>query len=279
MRKYGFNINLKNSPDDILVLGKEMLGKNFYQAIEVTYYENMSGADTHHYNNAIRSIVKTYNPEVFVHISGFNLAEENSVIRSAIFHEIKNCLEYTSQLGGHSVVIHSGNLSGGIHVPIVLEDGTLAPKTYYQKRAWQLSVQMMKHTCQLAKEYGITLYTENLAKEHLTQNSQHLKQYLSDVNCDNLAVVFDVGHCNYYPDLSIANELAAMKNLVGHLHIHDNDGIHDLHQPIGEGTVPFSDFVSTLNEIGYNGYYMMELNQCTPENLTLCRKILEELQS
>lgn len=276
MPLFGFNINMKNTPEEIRRLGERYLAPGLYHAIEVTYYEHMEGTDTSLYNQAIMDIVTQYHPRVLVHISGFNLAEESSALRSAILNEIANCVKYTRQLGGKEMVIHSGNIRAGLHVPIVNRAGAAEGMDAVFARSWQLSVAMMKQACLLASADGVTLYTENLNAEHLTQSGETLRKYLVDVDCDNLKIVFDVGHC-HHTGHSIPRDIRDAGIMLEHLHIHDNFGQIDEHATPGDGNIDFAEFVSCLEEQHYNGLYMFELKRCTEENLTRCHKMFSNL--
>lgn len=152
MERFGFNINLKNSPEEILELGESALKNGDFEAIEVTYYEHKEHVDTTAYNKAIKTIVEKYHPQVLVHISGFNLAEENSTLRKAILDEVKNCIDYTEYLGGKEIVIHSGDRYAGLHVPVVHEDGSRPSPEEMYERSFELSVELMRKACDLAAE-------------------------------------------------------------------------------------------------------------------------------
>lgn len=278
MERFGFNINLKMTPDDIRTVGEAVLGDGTYQAIEVTYYENMEHVDTKGYNDAVKEIADKYHPQVLVHISGFNLAEENSSLRKGILEEIKNCIAYTKWLGGKEIIIHSGDRGAGIHVPVLRPDKVPATAKDVYERAFRLSVEMMQSACDLAKAEGMTLYTENLNGAQLTITTEDLKCYLNAVNRENIKLVFDVGHC-YHMEEEIYSEVIAAGNLLHHLHIHDNHGPRkeawqDEHLPVGEGTIDFQLFIKALQEIQYPGLYMMEFYICTAENLQNSRKTL-----
>lgn len=272
MNKFGFNINWKNSPRDILELGEKCLKTGLYEAIEVTYYENMEGVDTFAYNQAIRQIIGLYHPQVVVHISAFNLSEENMVLRSAILHEVRNCCKYTKELGGREIVVHGGFLSPGMHVPVIVSEGDNPEQKKYL-RSWELTVKLMKEICLLAKEYGIIVYTENLNMNHLTTECKSLNRLLDDVGAENLKIVFDIGHCHHIGHDVAENVLEAGKRLY-HLHLHDNWGELDEHLPVGEGNIDYEAFVKALFTVAYQGLYMMELFCCTPENLTASRERL-----
>lgn len=273
MNRFGFNINLRMTPENIRDLGEKCLGTDLYHAIEVTYYENMEHVDTTEYNQAIIEIVEKYHPQVIVHISDFNLAEENQVLRGAIVEEIKNCIKYTKYLGGNEIVIHSGNRTCGMHVPIFHEDGSRPTPEEVEQKAWGLSVELMKVACELAQEEGILLYTENLNGNANTLTMEEVLRYVEDVHMPNLKVVFDVGHSHQMGQNYVADVLAA-KGMLAHLHIHDNHGFSDEHAALGEGTIDYKTFVEALSEVNYQGIYMMEIGLCTVENLTASRDII-----
>ena len=46
MNPFGFNISLRNTPTEIRELGKTCLDTGLYQAVEITYYEDMQDIDT-----------------------------------------------------------------------------------------------------------------------------------------------------------------------------------------------------------------------------------------
>lgn len=281
MYKFGFNINLTMSPEEIRRLGREMLGTGKYHMIEPTYYEHLEGIDTSAYNEALMELVETYHPRVSVHIVDFNLSEENTVLREAILKEVKHCIEYTKKLGGCEVVVHSGNYVSGQHSPLsaVKEQiwGMDSQKTS-KDRAWELSVAMMQNICAIAAEEEVTIYTENINEHMNTRTTDQLIRYLEDVNRENLKMVFDVGHC-HLAGYGIVPEVLKAKGILYHLHIHDNHGPHhegflDEHLPVGEGTTDFISFINALKKINYPGVYMMELRHPTVESLESCREIL-----
>lgn len=110
----------------------------------------MAGVDVLAYDHAVRQIAQAYRPNVSVHISAFNASEENSVLRSAILHEFRNCCQYTSLIGGHEIVMHSGRLRTSLHVPQVPHSSAYMGGDL--QRIWALSVEMLRNCCDIAKE-------------------------------------------------------------------------------------------------------------------------------
>lgn len=271
--KFGFNINLKNSPDEIRALGKRYLASGEFSGIEVTYYENLHGIDVFEYNKAVKEICDLYHPEVYVHIIELNLAQQDSVLRTAILSEINNCLRYTAWLGGKNMVIHCGKHFANLHAPIVHSDGSRGTQEEALKVTFDLSVDQMKNACFFARKYGITLYTENLQPPSFCQTSEILLKYIAAVDSDNLKIVFDVGHC-YHTGHDVVSEIHEAKSLLAHTHIHDNHGVRDEHLPLGEGTLDVQAFIKALEDVNYKGFLLFELYRCTVENLGPCRQKL-----
>ncbi|NLO35852.1 MAG: sugar phosphate isomerase/epimerase [Clostridiaceae bacterium] len=271
MNPLGFNINYRNRPAEILELGRTFLGTGMFHAIEVTYYEHMQDLDTCAYNTAIRSIVKMYQPQVVVHLPAFNLSEENSVLRGAILQEIDNGCRYCAELGGRAIVLHSGRVRSALHVPLVGTDGeTPAPDAPF-RRAWDLTVQLLRQACTIAGRCGITIHTENLDREHLTVRCAELNELIDQVACEGLDIVFDIGH-SHAAGGDIVREVREAGGRLGHLHLHDNWGDVDAHLPIGEGNIAFGPFFEALRQIRYAGLFMLELNHANRENLQSSRE-------
>jgi sugar phosphate isomerase/epimerase len=67
--------------------------------------------------------------------------------------------------------------------------------------------------------------------------------------CDehDLLSCFDVGHAFVEGgEAAIGSYLDALEGRIHHLHLHDNRGIHDDHEPFGVGTIPYGAFVARL---------------------------------
>ena len=47
---------------------------------------------------------------------------------------------------------------------------------------------------------------------------------------------------------------------IKHVHIHDNDGVHDSHLPLGEGIIDFKRFFEIFSKNNYDGIYNFELS-------------------
>lgn len=94
----------------------------------------------------------------------------------------------------------------------------------------------------------------------------------------------DFGHANLLTDdggIAMADTLGSR---IAAVHLHDNDGIDDLHASPGKGSVPWRNVFGVLSDIGFDGVYNFELHDylgadraATVRRLSETRSALETL--
>jgi len=57
---------------------------------------------------------------------------------------------------------------------------------------------------------------------------------------------------------SLVMRIKELKDLIVHVHVHDNDGLNDLHLPPTFGKINFIKIFNALKEINYNGQIIVE---------------------
>lgn len=100
-----------------------------------------------------------------------------------------------------------------------------------------------------AKEYDITICLENMPMPQFSLGSpQAVLDFVKAINDDQFKICLDTGHVAIFPDLTPANVLRQMGTEVRAFHIHDNDGIRDLHKVPYNGVIDWKDFGRALRE-------------------------------
>ncbi|MGQ9688391.1 MAG: sugar phosphate isomerase/epimerase family protein [Desulfobaccales bacterium] len=92
----------------------------------------------------------------------------------------------------------------------------------------------------LAASWGIRVMLENVYE----RDPNLIKEVIRRIDLPNVQVCLDVGHLNAFGGGDFQNWLDTLWPVIGHLHLHDNQGQYDDHQALGTGTVPF-EFVLT----------------------------------
>lgn len=174
-----------------------------------------------------------------------------------------NCMELCARMGGHYIVVH----------PL-----TLAYE-YSKKEEYDYNVEMYKKLIPAAKELGLVICLENMFYEvnfHLmegvcsdfTETAAMIDELNGFAGEELFGFCFDVGHANVLGK-NMYQSVVTLGNRLKILHIHDNDGISDLH------TMPFTferswspaatdwnGFLRGLKEIGYQGVLNFETFRC-----------------
>ena len=105
-----------------------------------------------------------------------------------------------------------------------------------------------------------------LAVENVMEpGPEMLVQIAEQVNDPRLGLCLDVGHANAStsktPPLAW---IAPMAPWLRHVHLHNNAGGWDLHDPLGKGTIPMEQVLDTLLEQCPAATYTIENQDCAP---------------
>ncbi len=136
-----------------------------------------------------------------------------------------------------------------------------------------LSFDMFCAAIPMAKKYGVKLATETFGDsprhgccDFFGQSNEFLMNYnrvcaVEDFS-DWLVTCADTGHSNKAMRFGQPNPgdvIRLLGSTLGCLHLNDNDTLTDQHKPPLAGTIDWYDVISALDEVGYSGYYNMEL--------------------
>lgn len=123
---------------------------------------------------------------------------------------------------------------------IVVHGFKLARELGSEDREWTQTEKFIHYLAPQARELGITLCVENLYNGlggHMIEgpccNARKMAERIDHINeqygCEVLGFCFDTGHANLV-GLDMEDFITTLGERLKVLHIHDNDGITDLHQ-------------------------------------------------
>jgi Sugar phosphate isomerases/epimerases len=111
--------------------------------------------------------------------------------------------------------------------------------------------------CNYAKEKNISPLIET---NGVLANSEEMKKFMVDIDCDNAGVLWDIHHpFRYYeetPEATVNN----LGELIKHVHVKDSI-VKDkkiFYRMMGYGDIPVLDALKELNKIDYNGFVSLE---------------------
>lgn len=184
-------------------------------------------------------------------------------VNAKMFRITENCMDICSRMGGRYLVVHPVTLSYECS----------------KEEEHDFNMEMYQSLIPLAKKYGIIICLENMFMDqnaHLTEGvcSDFVEAagWIDELNAiageELFGFCFDIGHANILGK-NLYQSVVALGDRLKILHIHDNDGVSDLH------TMPFTfarswnpvatdweGFLRGLREINYKGVINFETFRC-----------------
>ncbi|MBQ8510395.1 MAG: sugar phosphate isomerase/epimerase [Clostridia bacterium] len=179
---------------------------------------------------------------------------------AVIFEAERRALLASSVLGAHHAVVHP---------PILRENryGCLAAENK------EVAMDFYGRLIPYLDEYGISIAVENMWNSDQVKKTicptvcsspYELNDYVDTLNgmCKNgnrFVVCLDVGHTNLScRDMNIRDIVNIIGPRLKALHVHDTDGVSDLHTAPGFGNIDWDGFCAGLKDIGYDGDFVFE---------------------
>lgn len=171
-----------------------------------------------------------------------NPASVNPSLAKASIDEINRSVDLANILDSDIVVIHPGRA-------IFLNDRE------YMKSVYQIAEDSLSVVGEYAKDNGVNVCIENLPRLRgfMYQDINQLNESLERIN---LPMTLDIGHA-YTAGFTVDDVYFSR---IKHIHIHDNDGVHDSHLPLGDGIIDFKRFFEIFKKNDYDCIYNFELS-------------------
>lgn len=169
-----------------------------------------------------------------------------------IFQSVVRAMEAVAIVGAKIIVVH--------------------PKQHLDYRTHAAELKEMNMTfyrrlIPYCEKFGIKVATENMwqynttaghIKDSVCSRPYEFADYLNELNSPWIVACLDIGHTVLTNEsLSHCIRTLGAKHLQA-LHVHDNDHRNDSHTMPFLGKIDFTEFTSTLREIGYQGDFTFE---------------------
>ena len=214
------------------------------------------------YYQALRDYAKEIGIEIAQthgRISGFkNIKEEDDAL---VENGRLDCIA-TASLGAKHCVMHTAT---------TIHHGPNADRTFMH----QLNFDMYRRILPYAKQEGIKIATETFgdaAKFNCIDFFGDINEFVEGYErvasikeyADSVCVCMDPGHSNkasrFNNNPKPGDVIRQLGSSIEVLHLNDNDTLTDQHKPPMTGCIDWNDLFDALEEIGYDGYYNMEIN-------------------
>jgi len=151
---------------------------------------------------------------------------------------------------------------------LVVHLGTPGPRAAAGDNSRAAALRSAEEICRLAEPLRVRVAFEVIPND-LSGAASLVSMLESDLETGSSGVCLDFGHAHLMGDVADAIEIAA-EHLIA-THVHDNRGHDDEHLVPYRGTINWDTSLLTMQKIGYDGTYVMEL-----ANTSSPTQVLEE---
>jgi len=183
-----------------------------------------------------RDILEKSGMEICVHAPFFdmNIAAFSPGIRRESVQISKKAVDFCAEVGGKSMIIHSGTLTYEEIKGIPRDNNPLF------KTQWDYNIDSLRQVNEYANAKGITVCLENIGFNSIDQSFEDLLEIREAVG-SSLQFTLDFGHARL--GQGAAEGIRMLADNIGHIHLHDNHGKRDDHLPVGDGNYDYSGFL------------------------------------
>lgn len=122
---------------------------------------------------------------------------------------------------------------------------------------WEKMIETYRQACDIAAGYNLS-YQMHPAHGVLASTTDAFLYFHDAVKKDNLRFNFDTANQFFLRD-NLQLSLQRLSAYIDYIHISDNRGSRVEHLAIGEGEIRWDDFFETLDKIGFNGHFGIDI--------------------
>ena len=118
--------------------------------------------------------------------------------------------------------------------------------------------QTMKDLARTGRKLGVTYLFENIPADYrFGSDPAQLAELIREIDDPHVRMCFDTGHAHMTGDA--VDAFRACRDVIGYVHVHDNDGVMDNHRIPGDGTIRWDALRDEMAKLPRDMPVMLEL--------------------
>ena len=185
-------------------------------------------------------------------MNGVDISHPQTYERIRSVREVEKTVLMAHHLGTDLVVVHPG---------------AMVENSGERGKRLELSIESLKEIINFCQNWKVKIALENTLPGRVGDKWEDIQMIQEAIPYQDLGICFDTGHhLLNYPEtgqgiLNLDKVPINWKESILHIHLHDNDGKHDLHLLPEEGHFTWPSFIYFLRKIGYQGVLIFELKE------------------
>jgi sugar phosphate isomerase/epimerase len=152
------------------------------------------------------------------------------------------------------------NLAADLECPTVVVGGGWSVQPHQRQEAWEMAAEILKKAAWHAQKRGITLALENINRQRadVVVSTNNMLEMIREIGSPSIRPMLDFYHLH----LEGEDPLQAIRCLgkdLAYVHFLDARLANRSRQVLGKGELALDTILSTLVEIGYNGWLCAEI--------------------
>ena len=177
-------------------------------------------------------------------------------------------IEACGLLGIPNTVTHSG-ISQDYRYPADRDAYFEANRTFYRSLIPYM------------EEYGVNVLIENSCEVNMCgcwfpMTAEEMNAFITALGHPGFGACWDIGHA-HIQGVNTHDELVTLGKNLKALHIHDNDGRHDLHLQPYAGSFDYDDLMRGIIDSGFEGYFTFEADSYKAPFTELTKEYIRQL--
>lgn len=164
-------------------------------------------------------------------------ASFDSKIKKATSERFNSVYDIAKKFNSEHIVFHTGFI----------------PKMHYPDYWLEKSITFWKEF--IENKENIEILIENV----LEDDFMPIFELVEEINHPNFSVCLDIGHANACSSKGIENWIKGLNKKIKHVHLHNNDGIHDNHNGLQTGNINILNTLECLNTFCPNASWTLEV--------------------
>lgn len=251
----GLKIGFPTHPRKDIIAEIKWIGENGFDFVDL-FLEPDKNVPQKLDPRKIKAALEAYNLTSIGHTAwNLPLGSEHKDLRQAAVRIIKGYLNVFAALNTPKVTVHANWPSG----------------LFSDLEGIKYQVESINELIAYADPLGIMIVYESIDTRRCTK--ENIQKILSANK--KLGFHADIGHINLLGRKPL-DYLAFFKTRLEHVHMHDNDGLKDLHLPLGTGNINWPALIASLKKI-YNGTITLEIFSREKEYVLYSKDMLKRL--
>ena len=106
---------------------------------------------------------------------------------------------------------------------------------------------------------------------YVMKSVEDFQRFFEEMERD-VEMVLDVAHANIRGET--LSFISGFSEAIGHVHVSDNNGDHDVHLHLGEGSIDWAETITALRDVGYDGWVTVESYEGVGESIRLLEGLI-----